>query len=184
MTTPTAPPAGWTYTFPKYNESVWPHPVFASDGTAYIHAVSGIFALDPAGRVLPGWPAPPFEPTVLGPDGSVYATDCGAAGAWCGLHRLGSDGRELSGWPYEPGCEIAGFAVGGDGTAYVGCAGYTLADTMSIVAVDQAGKERSGWPVEVKRSDVWPDLPQFLAESDPRAEAVSVRRRRRGPDGA
>jgi len=163
VATPTAPPAGWTYTFPK-NESVRPHPVFASDGTAYIYAVSGIFALDTTGKVLPGWPAPPFEPTVLGPDGSVYATDCGEPGPPCGLHRLGSDGRELSGWPFEPGCEIAGFAVGGDGTAYVAC---NLGGKASVVAVDQAGQDRPGWPLETRRSRVWPWGPQLLADPDP-----------------
>lgn len=143
---------------------MWPHPVFASDGTAYIRSVSGIFALDTAGKVLPGWPAPSFEPTVLGPDGSVYATDCGEPGPPCGLHRLGSDGRELSGWPFEPGCEIAGFAVGGDGTAYVAC---NLGGKASVVAVDQAGQDRPGWPLETRRSRVWPWGPQLLADPDP-----------------
>jgi len=160
--TPSAPPAGWIYTFPE-SSFVWPHPLFGSDGTAYIETYEGIFALDTAGQVPPGWPAPHLENLVLGPDGSVYGDDCGENLCKGRLHRLGSDGREPPGWPYELGCEITGFTVGGDGTAYVGC---NRGDTVSIVAIAETGKARPGWPLEAKRSRVLLG-PQLLADPDP-----------------
>jgi hypothetical protein len=119
-------------------------PILAADGTTFVVSElhPAIYALDPALRVMDGWPvepptrieqADPFageegincatlvEPAA-GPDGTLYvplaAADDGAGGS---LLALGLDGRVREGWPVglrRSGSEFWSVVVGDDGTVY------------------------------------------------------------------
>jgi hypothetical protein len=130
---------------------LWPgEPLFEPDGTFVVGTPGGIVAVDRFGQMRPGWPVTAENnPIAMGPDGSVYVSDCAAEGAPCALHRFGQDGREPPGWPYNPGCEITMYTVGEDGTVYAGC---NRADQTNIVALDTTGSVLSGWPVNATKA--------------------------------
>jgi hypothetical protein len=101
--------------------SGWPfvgvasEPLFGPDGTVYLvtgapdgpnEGDQSLIALDAAGHVREGWPidervGSDFGPPAVGPDGSLYVEECGRAAAGCRVHRLGTDGHEPPGWPFE-----------------------------------------------------------------------------------
>jgi hypothetical protein len=122
---------------------------------AWIAAPSGepvVAALDPAGRLKPGWPFAIPTGSMAGDlevlsDGSllVEVTDGRASGLT--LHRLSADGREVAGWPFVGG-SFLGEAP--DGTLYVrvGTAG-SWSGGATLTALDPAGRAREGWPVDL-----------------------------------
>lgn len=166
----------------------WPliavgEPTFGPDGTVY--ALAGpldaqskdqgrLVAIDAAGRVKPGWPIeePPgsdFGSFAVGLDGSIYVVECGGPTVGCVLHRLGSDGRELPGWPFEIAASSACLGaepcvtfliLGSDGTAYVTSWPQTQ-DQTQIMAIDAAGEMKPGWPVAVTERYGWFSYPQL-----------------------
>lgn len=141
-------------------------PVFGPEGTVYLligerdaqgEDQQSLVALDAAGFVKSGWPieqrpGSEFGSLAVGPDGFVYVEECGASNVGCLLHRLGIDGRELPGWPFEvppASCSTSapcGLVVGSDGTAYL-TSGYQKGDQTQIIAIDAAGRTKPGWPV-------------------------------------
>jgi outer membrane protein assembly factor BamB len=123
--------------------------------------------------VKPGWPIaePPgadYGSLKVGPDGSAYIEECGGREVGCVLHRLGADGRELPGWPFQvPPASVclasdpcvSYLVIGSEGTVYL----VTWAKTrgqQQIIAIDGAGKVRAGWPVALDDEYGWWSYPQ------------------------
>jgi hypothetical protein len=160
----------------------WPltgvsQPAFGPDGTVYLFAGKrdaqdgdqlSLLALDAGGHMKPGWPVEDlpgvaFGSLVIGPDGSVYVVACGGPTVGCVLHRLGTDGGELPGWPFEipassaclagPECVIL-LIVGPDRTAYLTVWHQTQNQTQ-IIAIDAAGEIKPGWPIAVTERYGW-----------------------------
>ena len=164
---------GWPITAADFRGT----PIFGPDGT--VHFVTdmrpesddylpGLVAVDAAGYVKPGWPveARPgsqFGSRAVGPDGSLYAEECGGPEAGCVLHRLGTDGRESPGWPFALGqvmaCSegyhcLASLNVGSDGVAYLGATDDGWA-SVQLAAVDASGNVKPGWPVSLDLGEPW-----------------------------
>jgi hypothetical protein len=147
--------------------------VRASDGTLYVATSpwgatgqGNVYALDPAGRVKPGWPfAPPgvvaFRAPVIGPDGTAYVlgwgygpapTDASTNASW--LWALDPSGHVKSGWPHT--IEGAGFGLAvsqsvlADGTVVITESVPSSNGSPShvqAVALGIDGRVRAGWPV-------------------------------------
>ena len=172
---------GWPYT-----ADVMGLPAFGADGTAYIVADTqgaddqhqqSLVALDPAGHVKPGWPVAgsvgfEFGLPAVGPDGSIYAEECGGPKVGCFLHRLGIGGVELPGWPFEvpassacpPGepC-VSRLVIGSDGNAYLATWHQANGQTQ-LIAIDAAGEIRPGWPVALANSYGWWSEPELSSD--------------------
>ena len=176
---PSAPPASSTMptpasssTAPTAVTSGWPYAmgdavaVLGPNGTMYLLAGNSqgaygriVTALDAAGHTKPGWPieARPgsaFATLALGPDGSVFLDECGGLDVGCAIHRLGADGREVSGWPFDvpadfacpsgDQCYSSGLDVGPNGTVYVTS---QRVDERRLMAIDAGGGMMPGWPL-------------------------------------
>jgi outer membrane protein assembly factor BamB len=153
-----------------------PEPVFGLDGTVYF--LSGghdaqdeyqqsLVALDAAGHVKRGWPIeePPgsdFGSLAVGADGSVYVGECRGPEVECVLHRFGTDGREVPGWPSRLpatfACPVGGYCVNGlefgpDGTAYL--SHWRQVGGLQVIAIDGSGGIVPGWPVVPDAQGVW-----------------------------
>ena len=160
--------------------------VFGPDGTVYLLAGTqdgqnqyqqSLVALDPAGYVKPGWPIaePPgadYGSLKVGPDGSAYIEECGGREVGCVLHRLGADGRELPGWPFQvPPASVclasdpcvSYLVIGSDGTVYLVTWDKTRGQ-QQIIAIDGAGKVRTGWPVALDDEYGWWSYPQVVSD--------------------
>ena len=161
-------------------------PTFGPDGTVYLF-VGGrdaqnqdqnrLVAVDPAGRMKPGWPlekrpGSAFGALAMGPNGSIYVEECGAASAGCLLHRLDVNGQELPGWPFKvPGpsaclasASCSSFLIlGSDGTAYLSSWHQTDVQTR-IIAIDAVGKIKVGWPVAAPDLYGWFSEPQLSSD--------------------
>jgi hypothetical protein len=187
-------------------------PVFGPDGTGYLIAgirdaqgqdQRSLVALDAAGYARPGWPMeePPgsdFGSVAVAPDGSVYVEECGGAEVGCVLHRLGTDGRELSGWPFEVPPDFvcpegdpcfSSLAVGSDGTAYRTSWHHTQQQTQ-LIAIDASGEVMPGWPVVLDAPGVWWSNVQLGVDgtlfilSEPDGSESPPRLLAYGPDGS
>lgn len=143
-------------------------PVFGPDGTAYLLAgkrdtegnyQQSLVALDTAGFTKAGFPIeePPgsdFGSLAVGPDGSIYIAECGNYEVGCLAHRLGTDGRELPGWPSQMPQDFACAAgsscfnrlqFGPNGTAYLSLSRQI--GGLQVIAIDSSGAIEPGWPV-------------------------------------
>ena len=163
-----AAPSGWPYTVGD-NETI-----FAPDGTTYFltRDAQGEYqriavALDTAGHVKSGWPIEAradsyFGYLAVGSDGSVYLDECGGPES-CELHRLGADGQDVTGWPFEvpddfacraPGQCSFGVLVEPSGGVYLTQQG---ADEQRVIAIDPQGDMRPGWSL-VLDDHAWSDM--------------------------
>ena len=108
-------------------------PLLAEDGTAFLYSAidDAVFAVDPALKVMPGWPYRPAT-SLVRPDSRYVKED-----AFC------------------PG--FATPTLGPDRTLYLPLQARNATVGGSLVAVDPAGKVAPGWPVELKRpgSEFW-----------------------------
>ncbi len=165
---------GW----PRTADGMSP-PRFGPDGTAYLlfggrdtqdKYQQSLVALDAAGQMKPGWPieeplGSDFASLAVGPDGSVYFGECGSPQVGCVLHRLGTDGRELPGWPSrlppDITCDADGYCFnrvqfGPDGTVYVSL--FRQVGALRIFSIDGSGRIVPGWPVVADAKGVsWSD---------------------------
>ncbi len=155
----------------------WPYDVgdavttFGPDGSAYLLARDGrtAIALDAAGHVRPGWPidareGSSFGSLIVGSDGSVYLDECGARGVGCTLHRLGVDGQDFPGWPFEIPAEFAcptgdqcyanALEIGPNGMVYVVS---RRTDALGLMAVHPDGVIVPGWPLVLDDYE-WSDM--------------------------
>jgi hypothetical protein len=188
-----APPASASFadasSTPGFAGGGWPlravsEPSFGPDGIVYLLVDTrdaeqadeqSLVALDAAGYIKPGWPIeerPGYDygSLAVGPDGSVYVEECGVSNVGCELHRVGTDGRELPGWPFEvppsSACSTSadcGLVVGSDGTAYL-TSGYQMGDQTQIVALDAAGTIEPGWPVTLDQRNWSSSDPQLSSD--------------------
>jgi len=105
-------------------------PIVAADGTVFSVSTEGgttrVFALDPAGEPLAGWP----YPSKVGIEWTGY---CGNDETGCGYRRT------------DPG-------VGSQNLLYLLQATASPSTGGSMVAVAANGKVRDGWPVRLKRA--------------------------------
>jgi hypothetical protein len=115
-------------------------------------------ALDPAGRMKPGWPwtAPSQtreQTLVVAADGTILVGLPDDDEAGYAFHRLATDGREVPGWPYRDeqarSCEDP--LVGEDGTTYLACL-HAEGGNWAILALDPGGRNVAGWPVRLSAS--------------------------------
>jgi len=104
-------------------------PIVAADGTVFSVSTEGgattVFALDPTGQPLPGWP---YRSKV----GIEWTGYCGNDETGCGYLRT------------DPG-------VGSQNLLYLLQAAASPSTGGSMVAVAANGKVRDGWPVRLKR---------------------------------
>lgn len=159
-----APQAGWPYA------SSWEiqDALFAEDGRVVLvesHWEAGegrIIVVDKDGATMPGWPWTP-GPTgdaaldvAFGPDGSLYVAARGStraypiAWSWT-LHRLGPDGKEMTGFPLDlPAVPWCGIDVN-ESDAFVFCQDENEETGNASIAtvVGPGGSTRSGWPVRL-----------------------------------
>ena len=181
---PASPAGGWPATLDDLSE-----PTFGPDGTAYFlvrdpqgEPRANLVALNAGGHVKPGWPIKPAPGSdlsrfALGTDGSVYIEERGPVEIGNILHRLGADGRDLPGWPFElppdftcptgPGfdtddprtptpndpCYPPSVSVARDGTAYL--TGQRTGGTR-LIAIDPSGVIKTGWPLALADLDWYP----------------------------
>jgi hypothetical protein len=145
--------------------------VVAPDGTAYAWTAKPdesavLVAVDPAGRMRPGWPFEPpsgSSPATLdvASDASVLAGTFDAERREFTLHRIGPDGREVAGWPFRESslCPYHPIEVveAADGTVYVGGCPED-ATAVEIAALDPAGRSVDGWPVRIDEGRSSPGL--------------------------
>jgi outer membrane protein assembly factor BamB len=160
----------------------WPYigeasePTFGPDGTLYFligervgqgELRQSLVAVDTAGNVKPGWPVaePPgsdFGSPAVGPDGSIFLEDCGGPVVGCVLHQLGTDGREVPGWPFKqpadfacPGGGLCGglLEAGPNGTVYL--THWRDVGGQQAIAIDSLGMLKPGWPVPPDGAGVW-----------------------------
>jgi hypothetical protein len=107
------------------------------------------------------YPAPPL----VGPDGTTFLVDDRNGTT---VVRLGPTGHATAGWPYRSDLKVE--ETGSCGEGETGCGWFRAAPTIgpknalyvlraaakssaggSIVAIDQDGRVRSGWPVGLRR---------------------------------
>jgi hypothetical protein len=107
------------------------------------------------------YPAPPL----VGPDGTTFVID-DRHGTTVG--RLGHTGHAIPGWPYRSDLKVE--ETGSCGEGETGCGWFRAAPTLgpnnelfvlhvatkstaggSVVAIDQDGRVREGWPVGLRR---------------------------------
>jgi outer membrane protein assembly factor BamB len=162
--------------------TAWPldigdeEPIFGPDGTTYVltRDAQGEYqriamALDPGGHMKPGWPIEAasgsyFASLVAGPKASAYVGECGGPDVGCVLHRLGADGRDLPGWPYEvpdafacpasDECYLEILDVEPTGVAFLT---RDAGDELRVIAIDARGDTVPGWPLVLRDFD-WSDL--------------------------
>ena len=160
---------------------VLPVPTFGPDGTAYVDVTawpgwdaSGlpieyarVAALDPAGRMRPGWPVELGLGSVaglaVGSDGLVTilvqsgGNQAGVGGTYS-LHRLDAGGREVAGWPTvsDSATDCAAPLVAANGSAYLVCQLGGGAGSMRVSAFDAPGSMMAGWPVTLTTADFRP----------------------------
>ena len=167
---------GWPFA-PK-GIAAFATPAISSDGTVYAlglaygkHApqapdsnAAWIWALDPSGHVMPGWPQTvarsPFAGAgglVVRPGGGVVYTEALVSGGSSGWRAVALDGngRVPPGWPVALpgglGCyarPCASTAVGADGTWYA-LVQLGQGPDAEIVALHPDGTPVRGWPVRV-----------------------------------
>jgi hypothetical protein len=160
--------AGWPYA------TLWgiSDVLFAPDGRVVVVEKGGqpeqirVVAFAADGSVLDGWPWTPAATgsssivgeAALGPDSSVYVAvrvDTGVypvTWTWT-LHRLGSAGTELPGFPVGlSSVTYCGLDVSGDGNAFVACQDSDAASgtTKTVVtSIRPDGSTAAGWPVRL-----------------------------------
>lgn len=105
-------------------------PIVATDGTAFSVSTEGgrttVFALDPAGKPLDGWP---YQSNV----GIEWTGYCGEGDTGCGYQRT------------DPG-------VGSQNLLYLLQAASSSSAGGRMVAIAADGQLRDGWPVRLKRA--------------------------------
>ena len=167
-------------------------PIVGADGTVYyISALGNVYAHDRTGEIKSGWPVSvpgsiswcsPRGP-YLAPDGTVYVL-ADEYGRGSEVAALAPDGHSRAGWPYR----LAGHlslpcldydcvpypeppAFGPDGTVYVVVYQADVGSRLEVVALDQRGQLKAGWPsvlpidpasVEVGSLTVSPDGRLFV----------------------
>jgi outer membrane protein assembly factor BamB len=133
-----------------------------------------LVALDGGGRVRAGWPiregeGSDFGPLAVGPGGSLYVEECGRAALGCRVHRLGTDGKEPAGWPFEvpmsvscaPGDECGSTLImGSPDTVYLKT-WHRVNHQTQILAIDATGRVKRGWPVALNDWNGWSSPPQI-----------------------
>ena len=157
--------AGW----PRTINAPASLPAFGPDGTVYVTTGStwrgdrgSVLALAPNGRTAAGWPVQLpagmhgiaashangaddiAQPPVIGPDGTVYVAITGSGKA--SILALDASGRELPGWPYDPGSmtydewdPLSPPIPGATGLLYI-------VWNDEIVAIGPDGRVAPGWP--------------------------------------
>jgi hypothetical protein len=137
-------------------------PVLDPDGTLYyISATARVYAHDTSGEVKAGWPVlVPGAGNGCGPQGPALASDGTIYVVGDEIVALSADGQSRPGWPYRPTGSLTGpcfdsecfdypggVSFGPDGTVYLivyhGERGSVRAE---IVAIDQHGQVKPGWP--------------------------------------
>ena len=143
-------------------------PSVGPDGTVYVTSISGgttVVAVSPAGWIRPGWPYRTALPLVtscvdvtgcgdprvaplLAPGGVVYVPVRAGSGAAARdrIVRLGAAGRVSAGWPVVAGpatTHVTGLTMGPSGTLLVTTRSVASAASVSLVALDAAGRVRS-----------------------------------------
>ncbi len=158
-------------------------PVFGPDGTVYLLTSVGegqvgdeqsLVALDAAGHVRAGWPIDTpegsgFKTPVAGPGGSVYVEECGTAAVGCRVHRLGTDGQEPPGWPFEvppsvmcpmsDAC-VSRLVLGSQDTVHL-MSWHKANRQTQILAIDPTGRVKPGWPVALDDAYGWFSAPHL-----------------------
>jgi hypothetical protein len=135
-----------------------------------------LVALDGGGRVRAGWPiregeGSDFGPLAVGPGGSLYVTECGRAALGCRVHRLGADGQEPAGWPFEVPASVScdGYEcgttliMGPQDTVYLKT-WHRVNHQTQILAIDAAGRVKPGWPVALDDWYGWSSTPQIAPD--------------------
>jgi hypothetical protein len=147
-------------------------PVVAEDGTAYVVATgtdATIYAVDPAGRVLDGWPYQSGVPLqelgrcshedtgcgffrsvpAAGPESSLLVLFPATEGRGATIAAIGRDGAVRDGWPVEFEVDEVpqSIRVGPDGTVYV----PTLVEEQAARLVALAPDGSIRYRVEVAR---------------------------------
>jgi hypothetical protein len=161
-------------------------PVFGPDGTVYLIAGNAdgehagqkaLVALSGSGQVKPGWPVEAslgyeFGPPAVDSEAAVYVEECGEPRAGCALHRFGTDGMELPGWPFQipqaATCPlgdpcVSRLVVGTGGVTYLVNWHQARAQTQ-LIAIDAAGEIVPGWPVALDDSYGWWMQPQLASD--------------------
>jgi len=163
---------GWPFTAPS---TPLPVPTFGPDGTAYVDVTiwpasedpggsveyARLAAIDASGRMRPGWPAQlgtgRLSGLVVGSDGlvTVLVETIGSdpySGTTYSLHRLGSAGLEVTGWPVvvEEAIDCSEPVVADDGSAYLACEPTSEEGSWRVSAFDAQGGTRAGWPATLE----------------------------------
>jgi hypothetical protein len=131
-------------------------PIVADDGTAFIVETGGkttVFGLDPAGRVMTGWP---YTVTV----GIENRGSCSADSAGCGYFRTTPQ--------TGPGTVL-----------YLLHAARDASIGGSAVAIGRDGKVRPGWPVVLRRKSA--SFSTIVAGTDGMVYALAVEPEGNGP---
>jgi len=149
---------GW----PRGSTGYASSPVVDPDGTLYyVSATARVYAHDKSGEVKAGWPVlVPGAWNGCGPQGPALAPDGTIYIVGDEIVALSPDGRTRPGWPYRPTGSLSGpcfdsecfdyrggVSFGPDGTVYLvvyhGERGNVRAE---IIAIDQQGQAKPGWP--------------------------------------
>jgi len=136
--------------------------VLGPDGTTFVShwRESGglqVLAIDPAGRIKPGWPVAPavglyWRDLQVGSDGTLFAfSQFDADGTSAGIAAFRSDGSVRPGWPVHVP-DASGFTLGPQGSvvvwSYVDDVGeLCLSPRRTVFTVlGPDGRTLSGWP--------------------------------------
>jgi hypothetical protein len=165
------------------------------DGTLYLEylAADAIYAYGSDGTLKPGWPLLGWSSMTFDPSGRMYVWkhlfDAAPGAIYPGpaietdIAAVDSAGRLYPGWPLKLNGPVSSPAFGPDGTVYAtrgtsyGPASPQATGTSAtLLAFDQAGNVRPGWPVSLPAgySVLGSEPPIYQAAPDPPAI---------GPDG-
>jgi hypothetical protein len=164
------PRPGWPVSLPGPSGPADPADrlLVGPDGTLYVedHAADAIYAYGADGTLKPGWPLLGWSEITFDPSGRVYvwkhllAASKGARYPGPAIETqiaaVDSAGRLYPGWPLKLDGPVSSPAFGPDGTVYA-TRGTSYGPgspqgsgtSATLLAFDQAGNAKPGWPVSL-----------------------------------